>query len=200
MNSTNSKLLVQPDFSQPQYITVNPEIAGWEHLTFGAVRLEGGKEWSFDTSVNEFALVILGGACDVITNTESFRHVGSRSDVFHGLPTALYFSRNTTILIRAVSDSLDFAFGFAGAKEDHPTRLIKPEDVSIELRGGENASRQINKMIPPGFPCDRLVMVEVYTPSGNWSSYPPHKHDKRILDINGELLEADLEEIYFYKI
>ena len=55
-------------------------------------------------------------------------------------------------------------------------------------------------MIPPGFPCDRLVMVEVYTPSGNWSSYPPHKHDKRILDESGELLEADLEEIYFYKI
>jgi 5-deoxy-glucuronate isomerase len=78
--------------------------------------------------------------------------------------------------------------------------LIKPEEVSIELRGGENASRQINKMIPPGFPCDRLVVVEVYTPSGNWSSYPPHKHDTRTFDDKGNLLEADLEEIYFYKI
>ena len=73
MNSSKSRLLVQPDFSQPQYITVTPETAGWEHLTFGAVQLEGGKEWSFDTSVNEFALVILGGACDVITNKESFQ-------------------------------------------------------------------------------------------------------------------------------
>jgi 5-deoxy-glucuronate isomerase len=200
MNSIKSRLLIQPDFSQPQYLTVTPEIAGWEHLTFGAVKLEKEKEWSFDTSVNEFALVILGGVCDVMTNTETFRRAGSRCDVFHGLPTALYFSRNTTILIKAVSDNLDFAFGYAKAKEDHPTRLIKPEDVSIELRGGENASRQINKMIPPGFPCDRLVMVEVYTPSGNWSSYPPHKHDNRILGKKGELLEADLEEVYFYKI
>jgi 5-deoxy-glucuronate isomerase len=55
-------------------------------------------------------------------------------------------------------------------------------------------------MLPAGFPCERLVVVEVYTPSGNWSSFPPHKHDKRILDGNGNLIEADLEEIYFYKI
>jgi 5-deoxy-glucuronate isomerase len=55
-------------------------------------------------------------------------------------------------------------------------------------------------MIPPGFDCSRLVVVEVYTPSGNWSSYPPHKHDQHRLDENGSLLEADLEEIYFYKM
>jgi 5-deoxy-glucuronate isomerase len=126
--------------------------------------------------------------------------VGSRKDVFHGLPTALYFSRKASIRIVAVTDNLDFAFGFTKATNDHRNRLITPQDISIELRGGENASRQINKMISPGFPCDRLVMVEVYTPSGNWSSYPPHKHDKRILDESGKLLEADLEEVYFYKI
>jgi 5-deoxy-glucuronate isomerase len=200
MNPTKSRLLVPPDFSQPQYMTITPEIAGWEHLTFGAVQLEQGKEWFFSTSENELVIAILGGTCDVITNFETFKHVGSRSDVFHGLPTALYFSRNTSVSIRSISENLDFAFGFAKAKTDYPNRLIKPEDISIELRGGDNASRQINKMVPPGFSCDRLVMVEVYTPSGNWSSYPPHKHDKRILDKNGELLEADLEEIYFYKI
>jgi 5-deoxy-glucuronate isomerase len=55
-------------------------------------------------------------------------------------------------------------------------------------------------MIPPGFDCHRLVVVEVYTPSGNWSSYPPHKHDEHRVDENGVLLEADLEEVYFYKI
>jgi len=55
-------------------------------------------------------------------------------------------------------------------------------------------------MIPPGFKCSRLVVVEVYTPSGNWSSYPPHKHDQHVVDAQGKLLEADLEEVYFYKI
>jgi 5-deoxy-glucuronate isomerase len=72
--------------------------------------------------------------------------------------------------------------------------------VEIEIRGGGNVSRQINKMIPPGFPASRLVVVEVYTPSGNWSSYPPHKHDEHIVDAAGNVLEADLEEVYFYKI
>ncbi len=200
MNSTKSRLLISPDYSQSQYMTVTPEIAGWEHLTFGAVKLERGQEWVFNTLENELAVAILGGSGDVISNTETYLHVGSRKDVFHGLPTALYFSRKTSIKIVAVTDNLDFAFGFTKATNDYRNRLITPEDISIELRGGENASRQINKMISPGFPCDRLVMVEVYTPSGNWSSYPPHKHDKRILDESGELLEADLEEIYFYKI
>ena len=70
----------------------------------------------------------------------------------------------------------------------------------MEIRGGGNATRQINSMIPPGFDCQRLVAVEVYTPSGNWSSYPPHKHDVHRQDEQGNLLEADLEEIYFYKL
>jgi 5-deoxy-glucuronate isomerase len=78
--------------------------------------------------------------------------------------------------------------------------MILPEEVNVELRGGENASRQINQMLLPGFDCDRLVVVEVYTPSGNWSSYPPHKHDTRSFNQKGELIEADLEEVYFYKI
>ncbi|MDZ4158942.1 MAG: 5-deoxy-glucuronate isomerase, partial [Anaerolineaceae bacterium] len=60
--------------------------------------------------------------------------------------------------------------------------------------------RQINNIIPPGFNCERLVVVEVYTPSGNWSSYPPHKHDGRSFDEQGCLIEADLEEVYYFKL
>jgi 5-deoxy-glucuronate isomerase len=78
--------------------------------------------------------------------------------------------------------------------------LVTPAEVAVEIRGGGNATRQINKMIPPGFDCSRIVVVEVYTPAGNWSSYPPHKHDQHRLDEQGNLIEADLEEIYFYKI
>ena len=70
----------------------------------------------------------------------------------------------------------------------------------MEIRGGGNATRQINSLFPPGFDCHRLVAVEVYTPSGSWSSYPPHKHDVHRLDAGGNLIEADLEETYFYKI
>ncbi len=72
--------------------------------------------------------------------------------------------------------------------------------MTVEIRGGDHATRQINNIIPPGFTCQSLVVVEVYTPGGNWSSYPPHKHDNRRLDSEGNLLEADLDEIYYYKI
>ena len=84
--------------------------------------------------------------------------------------------------------------------EDHDPWHIRPADVAVNVRGGDNVSRQINDLLPPGSPVHRLVLVEVYTPSGNWSSYPPHKHDVHIEGADGELVEADLEEVYFYRI
>lgn len=200
MKYSKSNLLIKPDLSRSTYINVTPANAGWEHLHFQAVRLNADEEWHFNTGGNELALIILGGTADIISSAGEWKSVGSRTDVFHGMPTTLYLSRNTSLTVKPVSGNLDFACGWAAATRDFPARLVRPEEVNIELRGGENASRQINQMIPPGFPCERLVVVEVYTPAGNWSSYPPHKHDTRRVDGIGHLLEADLEEIYFYKI
>jgi 5-deoxy-glucuronate isomerase len=116
------------------------------------------------------------------------------------MPYSLYLPRETEFTIHAHSEDLDIAYGWCRTDETHPPRLVTPDQVSVEIRGGGNATRQINSMIPPGFDCHRLVAVEVYTPSGNWSSYPPHKHDEHRVDGDGNLLEADLEEVYFYKI
>ena len=74
-------------------------------------------------------------------------------------------------------------------------KLITPQDVQSSLRGGGNASRQIVDIIAPDFPADRLVAIEVYTPGGNWSSYPPHKHD-----VHNPPVEVDLDEIYYYRV
>ena len=200
MKATESKLLVKPDLSKKEYIHITPESAGWEHLSFRAVKLEKGDEWRFNTGENELALILLGGKADIFSNKGDWRAIGSRADVFHGMPTTLYLSRHTEFTVAANYGTLDFACGWAAVTTDFPARLVTPEEVKVELRGGENASRQINQMMLPGFPCERLVVVEVYTPSGNWSSYPPHKHDKRRFDTDGNLIEADLEEVYFYKI
>jgi len=116
------------------------------------------------------------------------------------MPYALYLPRHTDFSVEALSEELDIAYGWCATDQDHPPHLVSPEQVRVEIRGGGNATRQINAIIPPGFDCHRLVVVEVYTPSGNWSSYPPHKHDQHREDEYGNLLEADLEEIYFYKI
>jgi 5-deoxy-glucuronate isomerase len=200
MLSNTSPLLIAPDFSNDEYIQVTPQSAQWEHLSFAARKMTRGKMWDFETQENELALVVLGGTCQVTSNISKWTEVGRRPNVFSGMPYSLYLPRETRFTVEAKSENLDIAYGWCVATEAHPARLVKPADVQIEIRGGGNVTRQINKMIPPGFPSSRLVVVEVYTPSGNWSSYPPHKHDEHIVDKAGNILEADLEETYFYKI
>ena len=200
MKSSSASLLVAPNFNRDEYIQVTPQIAHWDHLSFAARRMTLGQKWDFQTGENEFALVVLGGSCQVTSNRGNWTDVGRRPNVFAGMPYTLYLPAETRFTLEATSEHLDIAYGWSIARAMYPARLVKPDEVEIEIRGGGNVTRQINKMIPPGFPCSRLVVVEVYTPSGNWSSYPPHKHDEHIVDQAGTVLEADLEEIYFYKI
>jgi 5-deoxy-glucuronate isomerase len=199
MSPYHSPLLISPSFDSEEYIRVTPASAGWEHLFFAARQMNRGVRWQHTTGEFEFALVVLGGTCHVYSNRGDWLNIGRRANVFHGMPYTLYLPPQTNFTVVATSDRLDIAYGWCLAFSEHPAHLVIPNEVEIELRGGGNASRQINKMIPPGFDCSRLVVVEVYTPSGNWSSYPPHKHDQHRLDAEGNLLEADLEEIYFYK-
>lgn len=195
----SSPLLVHPSADAQPYMHVTAESAGWQHLNFAARRLSKGQTWRHNTADNELALVILGGTASVESSRGDWQHIGRRPDVFSGMPYTLYLPRDTDFRVQAESD-LDFAYGWCAADQDHPARLVTPKDVDIEIRGGANATRQINNMVPPGFDCQRLVVVEVYTPSGNWSSYPPHKHDVHREDDAGNVLEADLDEIYFYKL
>lgn len=199
MSPYRSPLLVKPDFNQREYIRVTPESAGWEHLYFSAIRLGPQERFEWDTGPNELALVVLGGRCSVRSNRGSWPEIGRRATVFDGMPYTLYLPGQTRFTVEPAGAAVDFAIGWCAASGDYPARLAGPRDVEIEIRGGGNATRQINKMIPPGFECSRLVVVEVFTPSGNWSSYPPHKHDQHRTSEDGTLLEADLEEIYFYK-
>ena len=195
-----SRLLVHPRATQGEYVHITPETAGWEHLHFAARRMKQGETWQDHTADFEYGLVILGGVCSVESSGGSWKRVGRRPDVFHGMPYALYLPRATPFTVTALSTELDIAYGWCRAEGRHEPQLVTPEQVEIEIRGGGNATRQIHSLIPPGFDCCRLVAVEVYTPPGNWSSYPPHKHDVHRVDRSGKIIEADLEEIYFYKI
>ncbi len=199
MTSTESRLLIRPTATASEYTTVTPELAGWELLHFGARRMSAGQVWEFETGENEFGVVVLGGTCAADTSRGTWKGIGRRPDVFSGMPYTLYLPRRTEVRIEASEDGLDLGYGWCETDQDHPAKLISPEEVKVEIRGGGNATRQINDMIPPDFDCHRLVVVEVYTPSGNWSSYPPHKHDVHRVSDSGDLIEADLEETYFYK-
>lgn len=202
MNYTAENMLIKSiDTGGPgEFARVDADTAGWDHLNMSAYRLNKGDTYSGNTGDHENAIVILSGQCDIKTSDGNFDRVGQRPNVFSGMPHAVYLSRHKDFEITALVDSLEFASCWVPTDEDHPTQLITPDMSNIEIRGGGNATRQINGIIPPGFDCQRIVCVEVYTPSGNWSSYPPHKHDIHRVDNDGNVLEADLEEIYFYKI
>ena len=180
-------------------LSVTPESAGWEFISFQARRLDASEEWSFDTEENEFAFVNLSGRYSISSSRGSWAGIGGRPNVFAGGAHALYLPRQTSLTVTA-EEAGEFAVTWVPTTEDHEPWLIRPQDVEISIRGGDNVSRQINDLLPPGSPVHRIVLVEVYTPSGNWSSYPPHKHDVHVEGETGELIEADLEEVYFYQI
>lgn len=200
MHYTASNLLIRPNPSPASslQLRITPALAGWDYITFESHHLADGSAITGDTGASEMALVMLGGIVEVQSAVGTWR-VGGRRNVFEGRPHALFLSRHTPYSIRAMGEA-ECALAWAPAEHDFPARLIRPEDCAVEIRGGDNATRQINSIIPPGFPCQRLVVVEVYTPGGNWSSYPPHKHDVHRTDDAGNIIEADLEEVYFYKI
>jgi len=199
---TADNLLIRPkhDPSDPDLIlSITPEQAGWEYISFQVRHLRPGQSWGFRTGENELAIVTLTGRFGVESNRGAWAEIGSRGNVFMGGAHALYLPRRTEFTVTA-EDACEFAVAWVPTDEDHDPWLIQPSDVKVSVRGGDHACRQINDLLPPGSPVHRLVLVEVYTPSGNWSSYPPHKHDVHLVDRTGNLVEADLEEVYFFKI
>lgn len=182
------------------YQQVLAKEAGWEHLNMEARLMRKGETWQAETGDYEYAIILLSGNFSVESDKGSWATTNGRSSVFKGIAHTLYLPRHSSFTLTATSEVLDIAYGWVLASRDFPARFKGPEEAAIEIRGGDNATRQINSLVEPGFACDRIVAVEVYTPSGNWSSFPAHKHDVRKTDTAGNLLEACLEETYFYKI
>ena len=197
---TAENLVIHPaaDPADPErVVAVMPAAAGWDTLSFEVRRLDAGRRWTFATGPHELALVMLGGQAVVEAAQERW-HLGGRPHVFAGKPHALYLPPATAFTLTAATPA-KFAAAWVAAEGGFPPRLVTPAEVEVEIRGGDHATRQINQIMPPGFPCGRLVVVEVYTPGGNWSSYPPHKHDVHRAGADGRLVEADLDEIYYYQ-
>ena len=167
---------------------VTPSSAGWRYLTFRVERLASAVER--ETGGEETAIVLLGGSCSVRADGRTFE-LGPRASVFESLPWTLYLPRETRFRL---DGEAELAFASAPCERRREPVLQTPAEVDVEVRGAGNATRQINNMIQPGFPAERILVVEVLTPAGNWSSYPPHKHDEhRPPD------EVVLEEIYYYR-
>jgi 5-deoxy-glucuronate isomerase len=168
---------------------IRPATAGWTHLSFRTVRCKPDEELTGQTGNEETALIWLSGSAEV----EGFGEVGERENVFSGKPSALLLPPASRYRVRARTP-LHLAIVSAPAESTLPARLIRPDDVRVEIRGKGVTERRIHWILSEKDPGARLLLVEVLTPAGHWSTYPPHKHDE---DRAG--VERALEELYYYR-
>jgi 5-deoxy-glucuronate isomerase len=175
-------------------LAITPESAGWGFSGLRVLALEPGGRHGFDTGEDELIVLPLEGACRVTVDGERFELEG-RDGVFSGVTDFLYAPRDARVEV-ASDGGGRFALPSSRAGRRLEARHVPAADVPVELRGAGRASRQVNNFCAPdAFGADRLIAVEVLTPDGNWSSYPPHKHDE---DVPG--VETVLEEIYYFEV
>ena len=170
---------------------VTPELAGWRYLSFSVHTVSAPMDVGH--AGRETAVIGLAGGAFRVGEME----LPGRASVWDGRPSAAYLPPDVTATLAPVDGPITVALASApssGRATASAPVGIGPKDVTVEVRGAGNATRQINHIITPDFPADRLEIVEVYTPSGNWSSWPPHKHDTDDMPR-----EAILEEIYHYR-
>jgi 5-deoxy-glucuronate isomerase len=192
-----SKLIVpshRPD-NEGNVLSITPESAGWEYVGFKVYSLKQGQSLQKETGNQEACVVLLSGRANISTKEKQWENIGKRMTVFEKIPPfSVYVSSDDNFKVDALTD-LEIAVCLAPGKGSYEARLITPEDVGVEIRGTGNMERLIHNILPEQKPADSLLVVEVYTPEGHWSSYPPHKHDQNNLPE-----ESYLEETYYYRV
>jgi 5-deoxy-glucuronate isomerase len=172
---------------------LTPEACGWTYSSLRVLELGPGGEARFRTGPDEMLVLPLSGGCDVEANSKQF-HLQGRADVFSRVTDFAYLPIDAAVTVRSAAGGR-FALPGARAGRRLPPRYGPAEQVPVEIRGSGLATRQVNNFCAPdAFETDKLVSVEVLTPGGNWSSYPPHKHDQ------ARPGEAVLEEIYYFEV
>jgi 5-deoxy-glucuronate isomerase len=191
--------LIVPSSKKPGFngnrLVVTPQNAGWCYVGFEVYTLAEGQSIQKDSGGNELCVILLSGKASVFTKKKSWEKIGKRMSVFEQIaPYAVYVPSDDHVNIIA-NTALEVAICSAPGKGTYEARLISPDDIAVETRGTGDMQRQINNILPESAKADSLLIVEVFTPNGNWSSYPPHKHDQNNLPD-----ETYLEETYYHRI
>ncbi|MDQ0754886.1 5-deoxy-glucuronate isomerase [Arthrobacter sp. B3I4] len=165
---------------------------GWSHTGLKVATLTAGTEVVLPAAAEERLIVPLNGSFNVLVDGRE-HHLHGRPSVFHGPSDVLYSGSERMVTVRSDGGGR-VAIATAPAKASYPTRLVRAAEIPVELRGAGNCSRQVHNFGTPAvLEADRFIVCEVLTPAGNWSSYPPHKHDE---EKEGE---TSLEEIYYFE-
>ena len=198
---TRTSLLVRgnaaPD-RQGCVVTVTPESAGWRHVGFQSFRLRAGQAVRRQSVGEEACLVMLSGRCRARVAGTEWPEVGGRASPFEGPPHALYLPVGTDYELEALTDNVELAIGtgpVSNPTEARVPRLITPAEVRVSTRGSGDMERTIHDILMEDQPAETLLVTEVLTPGGHWSSYPPHKHD-----THDPPRETYLEELYYHRL
>ena len=187
-------------------VRTDPADAGWRYLAFGVHRLAAGDRIDRPGDGEEVHVHVLEGSAAVTAGDTSdgaggsvpggsWTGVGGRETVFAGPPPGMVLAAPGADVTIAAESAALVGVAHAPAGPVRATRLIRPADVKVEERGSGMTARRVHHLLPPGGDlAGRLIAFEVFTPGGNWSSYPPHKHD-----VEDPPREAYLEELYFYR-
>jgi 5-deoxy-glucuronate isomerase len=168
------------------------KVDGWAHTGLKVATLSPGAAVELPAAGEERIVVPLSGSFTAAVDGQDFRLAG-RASVFSGPSDVLYSGTGKAVTISS-ADGGRVAVATAPAKASYPTRLVSAAEIPVELRGAGNCSRQVHNFgTPAALDADRFIVCEVMTPAGNWSSYPPHKHDE---EKDGE---TSLEEIYYFE-
>ncbi len=177
----------------PWSLRITPEQAGWAFCGLRVLALGPGDAHSFASGTDELLVLPLEGSCVVECESRRFELAG-RDGVFGAVSDFAYVPRDAEVRVSSAGGGrFILPSSLATARLD--PAYGPAEGVPVELRGAGQASRQVNNVCTPDtFPADKMIVVEVLTPGGNWSSYPPHKHDEQRPD------EVQLEEIYYFEV
>lgn len=193
-----SSRLVQPSFGvrgpDGLIVSVTPESAGWSYVGFEVYQLSRGAIIERSTAGREVCVVMLSGRAAMSFGDHEWRSVGSRASVFQGRPDAVYAPCGGAIKITAMTETSEVALCWAPATTGSTPALIQAGDIRPVTRGSGRTERTIHNILMEDRPAESLLVTEVLTPAGNWSSYPPHKHD-----TNDPPRETYLEETYYHR-
>ncbi|TMD11221.1 MAG: 5-deoxy-glucuronate isomerase [Chloroflexi bacterium] len=173
---------------------VTPESAGWSYVGFEVYELRRGDGIRPSTGAREVCVVMLRGQADVSAGSRAWKDVGARNSVFEGTPDAVYAPPGQQLEITASSEVCELAMCWASASRGAEPARIQASEIRPFKRGSGRTERTIHNILMEDRPAESLLVTEVLTPAGNWSSYPPHKHD-----TDDVPREAYLEETYYHR-
>ena len=190
-------LLIKPSGVRGKVHDITPASAGWRYVGFGVYRLAAGDQVAESTGEREALLVLVEGKATFSAGGRTLGELGERRSVFDGGPPySVYLPEGSDWRAQATTECT-LAVCHAPAKGgSHPLRVIAPDEVQRVQRGKGANARTIHPILMEDRDwAGRLLVTEVYTPQGHWSSYPPHRHDN---DAPPDI--TYLEETYYHRI